>query len=96
MSSSSGLNHHVLGRPKCLFPVDFNSNAFLSILVLSIVFTWPNYCTRFSSDSLNKETGKVNPLSDVREVLGLNLGWNSGYPYTFFMVFLKTSKEIPL
>lgn len=41
MSSNTCLNHLV---PSHLFPLNFNSNFLLSILVLSILVTWPNHC----------------------------------------------------
>lgn len=45
MSSNTWLNHIVLGHPINLFPLNFKSNTLLSILVLSILFTWLNHCS---------------------------------------------------
>jgi hypothetical protein len=53
MSSSTWQNHLILGHPMILFPFNFNSNALLSILVLSTHCTCWN-CCHFSSDSINK------------------------------------------
>jgi hypothetical protein len=52
-SSSTWLNHLVLGRPMSFFPSDYNFNAFLDILVLSILFTYPKHCSNFSSNTVN-------------------------------------------
>ena len=37
-----------------LFPLNFNSNVFLSILVLSILVTLPDHCGHVCSDVINK------------------------------------------
>lgn len=44
MSSSTCLNHLVPSHLMHLFPLNFNSNSLLSILVLPILVTWPNHC----------------------------------------------------
>jgi hypothetical protein len=42
ISSTTRQNHLVLGSPIGPFPLHFTSNAILGILVVSILFTWPN------------------------------------------------------
>lgn len=44
MSSSTCLNQLVPSHLMHLFPLNFNSNSLLSILVLSSFVTWPNHC----------------------------------------------------
>lgn len=44
MSSSTCLNHLVPSHLMHLFPLNFNYNSLLSILVQSILVTWPNHC----------------------------------------------------
>jgi hypothetical protein len=53
LSSTTWLNHLVLGHPLGLLPLKFNSNTFLSILVLSIPFRSLNQSNCFSFKSLH-------------------------------------------
>lgn len=48
------LNYLVQDHPASLFPLSFNYYFLLSILVLSVLFMWPNHCNCFSSISVNK------------------------------------------
>jgi hypothetical protein len=48
VSSSIWLNHLVVGQSIGTFSLKLTSNALLGIFVQSILFTWPNHCTRFS------------------------------------------------
>jgi hypothetical protein len=54
MSSSIWLNCLVLSHLMGLFLLKFISNALLGILVLFILFTWPNHYSHFYSSSVNK------------------------------------------
>jgi hypothetical protein len=45
MFSSTCLNHLVPSHFIHLFPLHFNSNTIPSILVLSVLVTWPNHCS---------------------------------------------------
>jgi hypothetical protein len=48
MYFTTWVNHLVLDHPIRLFPWTFNCNTLLPVLVLSVLFRWPNHCTHFS------------------------------------------------
>lgn len=52
MSSSAWLAHLILHHPVCLIALQYNSNALLSIHVLSIFSIWPKNCSHFTSNSI--------------------------------------------
>ena len=52
MSSSAWLSYLILCRPVCLIASHYDSNALLSMCVLSILSTWPKNCSRFTSNSI--------------------------------------------
>jgi hypothetical protein len=54
LSSSTCPNHSIPDHSMGLLPSSFNCNALVSILGLSIFFTWTNHCSQFSSNSVNK------------------------------------------
>jgi hypothetical protein len=54
MSSSTWLNHLVLGCPIFLMPLNFNYIFLLGIFGLSIPFTWANHCNNLSFNYAKK------------------------------------------
>lgn len=54
MSSNTWLNYLLLSHPPGLFPLNSNPKALLGMLVLSIISTWKNNCSRLASNSVNK------------------------------------------
>lgn len=53
VSFNAWANHLILDFPMRLFPINLNSNAVFSNLVVFTVFTWPNYSSCFFSNYVN-------------------------------------------